>query len=160
MKIRNWWMRKLRTSRNYHKYTPEKGLGSKYTGKNELPHWLHYYSISHDVLKCSAWPQSLHSVLTMLLFFSFHTYSKGVRMVVTTPSPKIRMPWALHRDIWSQHIHTCARTHTYTLTHTHILSPSHTHACTFITVHTYTYLTPCYSCSIPFPIITSIWTCT
>ena len=84
-------------------------------------------------------------------------------MVVTTPSPKIRMLWVPHRHFEPAHTHTHTHTHTHSRTHTHTHIHTHTlsytYACTFRrslhagTVHTYMYMyfLPCCPCSIPPP---------
>ena len=82
---------------------------------------------------------SLHSARTIPFYSHSHkntcTHTKGVRMVVTTPSPKIRMLWALHRHFELTHAHTYMYSLTHTYTHTH--SHTHTHTCTHTHIQTF-----------------------
>ena len=79
--------------------------------------------------------------------FFLYTHTKGVRMVVTTPNPKIRMLWVPHRHFEPAHTHTHTHTFTYTHTHTHtlalILSHTHTHSYSLIHIcmHIQTFVT-------------------
>ena len=83
--------------------------------------------------------------VTMPLFLSFyihtqtHTHTKGVRMVVTTPSPKIRMLWVPHRHFEPAHTHTHTHTHTHSHTHTYTFTYTHTHTHTHTLSHSYTH---------------------
>ena len=133
------------------------------------------YAVRHDVLKCSSQSQRppfcTHNVKDHLLgyathnyatltFFSYthtHTHTKCVRMVVTTPSPKIRMLWTPHGCYEPAHTHSHTR---LSLTHILILSHTHKHAhsdihymrAQCILTYMYMYFVPCCPCSIPSPI--------